>query len=98
MIAAASIISGMDGYYSARMCGQIEYILGHNSTEEEVLDCSDADAEKYVLVPANLGGNGATAGSALGLSFGPAMWLAFTLHALGIEIYVRTHKYPLRGF
>jgi hypothetical protein len=43
------------------------------------------------LVPVTLdfGGSDAGIGAALGVSFGAALWLAFNVHALGVEIYVR---------
>jgi hypothetical protein len=43
------------------------------------------------LVPVTLdfGGSDASIGAALGVSFGAALWLAFNIHALGVEIYVR---------
>jgi hypothetical protein len=43
------------------------------------------------LVPVTLdfGGSDASIGAALGVSFGAALWLAFNIHALGVEVYVR---------
>ena len=93
MIAAASIVSSMNGFYSARMCGQVDYMMGQNRTLANFPDCaayySGEDPEKYVMVRASMKGNRATVASALGISFGPAMWLALALHAIGIEVYVR---------
>ncbi|EEP77114.1 conserved hypothetical protein [Uncinocarpus reesii 1704] len=95
MVIMANIISAGDEYYSPRMCAQIDYTLGQNRTLRNYPDCdvfySGENLSKQVLVQGKFGsgGNAMTAGTALGLSFGPSLWLAFALHAIGIEIYLR---------
>jgi hypothetical protein len=51
------------------------------------------------LVPVTLdfGGSDATIGAALGVSFGAALWLAFNIHALGVEVYVSSWRGMWRG-
>lgn len=94
----AAIISSLPAeYYSARQCGQIDYLLGRNDTLAEFPDCTAfylGDKQKYVLVRADLGGSAATAMAAFGIAFAPAGLLAFILHALCVEIYVSL-KYPI---
>jgi hypothetical protein len=95
MIIAAQITSQIGGYYDTRPCEQIEYILG---SQEESLksfpDCAPffdgADPSKQAAVEANFNGNPVQLTVALGSNFGSAMWLAFAIHAIGVEIYVST--------
>ncbi|KAG6363684.1 hypothetical protein INS49_008785 [Diaporthe citri] len=93
-ISAAQIISQIGGYYDARPCEQIEYILG--SQEESVNaypDCTPyfngSDPSKQVAVEANFNGDPVQLTVALGSNFGSAMWLAFAIHAIGVEIYLK---------
>lgn len=47
------------------------------------------NVDQYVLTKADQNGsNPVEIGTALGISFGTAMWLAFAIHAFGVEIYV----------
>ncbi|SPN99695.1 uncharacterized protein DNG_02546 [Cephalotrichum gorgonifer] len=92
-ITMATIISSIGGYWAVRQCAQVNYTLGEERTRAEY-GCEDffsgKDPLQHVLVEANMsGGSAMTAGAALGLSFGPAIWLAFSLHAIGIEVYLR---------
>lgn len=88
----ATIVSSTGEYWAVRQCAQVDYTLGENRTREEYPDCeafySGEDPNKPTLVKATMSGNAMTAGATLGLSFGPAIWLAFVLHAIGIEVYV----------
>lgn len=93
MIIAAQIVSQIGGYYDARPCEQIEYIFG--SQEESVNNYPDcipyfngSDPSKQVAVEANFNGDPVQLTVALGSNFGSAMWLAFAIHAIGVEIYV----------
>lgn len=93
MIIAAQIVSQIGGYYDARPCEQVEDIFG--SPEESMAaypDCAPffngSDPSKQVAVEANFNGNPVQLAVALGSNFGPAMWLAFAIHAIGVEIYV----------
>lgn len=89
----ATIISATGEYWAVRQCAQVDYTLGENATRADYPDCeafySGEDPNKVTLVKASMsGGSAMTAGAALGVSFGPAIWLAFVLHAIGIEVYV----------
>lgn len=98
MITAAQIVSQIGGYYDARPCEQIEYILG--SPEDSINafpDCipyfNGSDPSKQVAVEANFNGNPVQLTVALGSNFGSAMWLAFAIHAIGVEIYVSDNQH-----
>ncbi|KAF4469258.1 hypothetical protein FALBO_3838 [Fusarium albosuccineum] len=99
MIIMASIIGSKNEYYAARTCAQIDYVLGKNETLDTYPDCDSfytgKDPNQQVLVKADMGDSSTdmTVGAALGLSFGPALWLAFAIHAVGIEIYL--HLTPI---
>ncbi|KAL1859793.1 hypothetical protein Daus18300_009383 [Diaporthe australafricana] len=94
MIIAAQIVSQIGGYYDARPCEQVENIFG--SAEESMAaypDCAPffngSDPSKQVAVEANFNGDPVQLAVALGSNFGPAMWLAFAIHAIGVEIYLK---------
>lgn len=82
------------GYSTVRDCSQIDYEMGGD--KDKVLELfqgceafySGSDEHASVVVPASLLGNAATAGSALTLNFGSAIWLALAIHAIGIELYL----------
>ncbi|KAJ0119817.1 hypothetical protein J7T55_014022 [Diaporthe amygdali] len=93
-IIAAQIVSQIGGYYDARPCDQVENILG--SQEDSIAafpDCAPyfngSDFSKQVAVEADFNGNPVQVAVALGSNFGPAMWLAFAIHAIGVEIYLK---------
>jgi hypothetical protein len=93
MIIAAQVVSQIGGYYDARPCEQIEYILGsQEDTLNSFPDCAPffngSDHSKQVAVEANFNGNPVQLTVALGSNFGSAMWLAFAVHTIGVEIYV----------
>lgn len=88
----ATIVTGMNEYWAVRQCAQVDYTLGEEMTRAEYPGCeafySGEDPYKQTLVKASMEGDAMTAGAALGVSFGPAIWLAFVLHAVGVEVYV----------
>ncbi|KAK2809697.1 hypothetical protein FQN50_003542 [Emmonsiellopsis sp. PD_5] len=92
MILIATIITTQE-YYTARQCAQIDYTIGKNQTLTNYPDCdafySGDDLEKYVLVRAKMDGKGTSAitvGTALGMSFGAALWLSFAIHAIALHL------------
>jgi hypothetical protein len=100
MIIMANVISSTGEYYASRPCAQIDYTLGRNQTRALYPACepfyTGQYPDQYVLIPARIGGKGtnaATAGAALGETFGAAFWLAFILHAVGVEIYLHLTPY-----
>lgn len=91
---AEEIITLIGGYYMARPCAQVYYMLGSQAdTLQAYPDCAayflGEDPFRQVAVEANIHGNEAELAAAEGILFGPAMWLAFALQAAGVEIYLR---------
>lgn len=94
MIISAMIISSIGGYYTSQPCDKLEYMLGSaNATTSLYPECaryfSGENPTQQAAVAANFNGNNvAEIASSLNATFGPAFWLAFALHAVGIEIYL----------
>jgi hypothetical protein len=95
MFIAATIISNQSGWFEAMPCSMIEYILPDPSLLPRAFpSCADfasgGNPEQWTVVPADITNapTPAHAAAALRLSFGMAAWLAFSLHAAGVEIYV----------
>ena len=94
MLLSAVIISQLDDVYSAQSCVKMLNVL-KNSTEltEQYPSCSaltvggDMTAQAVVKAEFLSGGLLGTMAS-LNESFGMAGWLALSLHAVGVEIYV----------
>lgn len=94
MIASAAIISNQGNFFDVRSCAQIDYVFYHfaNYTVAFYPACaayySGENLNQHVVVEANMDGDPAQVGAALGVTFGMSFWLALTLHAVGVEIYV----------
>ncbi|OAL05101.1 hypothetical protein IQ06DRAFT_268839 [Phaeosphaeriaceae sp. SRC1lsM3a] len=94
MIIATVVISATGEYYQVWSCAKIESALPSPTLLSEMypaceayINGSNPGAMDKVL--ANLDGEtSANAGAALDLSFGMALWMAFSLHAIGVEIYL----------
>lgn len=91
MIISALIISADGGYYRAMPCSQIAFV--QDSREEfqaKFPQCFavNGTTDDWVAVKASFDGK-AQVGTALGLNFGMAGWLALFMHAVGVEIYLR---------
>jgi hypothetical protein len=81
------------GYLVPMPCAKVFFLVGSEQrTLKQHPECeayfSGQDVNKVVLVPATMDGNGSNTIAILSMGFGAAFWLAFTLHALGVEIYV----------
>ncbi|KAH8883174.1 hypothetical protein GQ53DRAFT_847078 [Thozetella sp. PMI_491] len=93
-IIATVIISGVGGYYSARPCSEIAYVLkGQKKVLADYPECgayyNGSSPGQNALVLANYKSNNPVEiAAALGINFGPALWLAFAIHAIGIELYL----------
>lgn len=93
MIISAVAASNQD-YYTAWSCAKIASTLPDESllVPEYPLCASYVNGSnpgQVSPVYASMGGgSAANVGAALNMSFGAALWLAFNLHALGVEIYV----------
>lgn len=92
---AAIIISMIGTYYTARPCAQVaDMVEDANRTLELYPECatffSGENPGQQVVVHADLTSpsSAAEAGAAAGMAFGMAIWLAFALHAIGVEVYV----------
>ncbi|KAI6377329.1 hypothetical protein MCOR25_002584 [Pyricularia grisea] len=91
---AMIFINSARGYSTVRECSQIDYemygdrdrVLGLFPSCERFY--SGEDEHAVAVVDADMGGNAATVGSALVLSFGAALWLAVAIHMIGVEIYL----------
>jgi hypothetical protein len=96
MALSAITISPTREFYTVRTCGQIDNSLNgdRNATLSTYPDCasyySGANPSQQAIVQANMSGNEAEVSAALGINFGAAGWLALAIHAIGIEIYVRS--------
>jgi len=94
MYFAGLIISGQ-GFLVAITCQHVSYFLrSQEDTLRKFPECSPyftgQDVEKAVAVVASMtDGSLENVAAAVRLTFGPAMWLCFVLHAIGVEIYVR---------
>ncbi|KAK1220724.1 hypothetical protein PQX77_016550 [Marasmius sp. AFHP31] len=90
MIIFAKIIAAIGQYHTVWRCEEVLYTIDNNSTKLAELypTCLTGSLDAtYVAVPA-MWTTALNAGSALRISFGPAFWIAFLLHALGVEIYI----------
>ena len=82
------------GYYAVWPCAKIEATL---PTPHLLLDRYPACAayangtspDQVAAVAATFGeGDATNTGAALNVNFGMALWLAFAIHALGVEVYL----------
>lgn len=92
----SALITSNQGYYAVWSCAKILSTYSDKSMGallEDYPSCvpfaNGSNPEQVAPVSAGFaGGSSANVGAALNISFGAALWLAFNLHALGIEIYV----------
>jgi hypothetical protein len=95
MIITVTIIEPLRQFYVARPCSEIAWLYegSERNTKTFYPECASyfngTDPEKYVAVNLNFNGRKEQIGASLGESFVMALGLALTLHAVGIEIYVR---------
>ena len=93
MIISAQIISAAGDFWSVQNCAKLLDVIGDAQTlVEQYPSCSslidDGNLKAVAAVNANFGGSTAELMSALNISFGMAGWLATSLHAIGVEVYV----------
>ncbi|KAK1044231.1 hypothetical protein LTR74_018320 [Friedmanniomyces endolithicus] len=95
MFSSAAIISIIGGWYTTRSCAQINFIFGRTNTLAVYPACvayyKGANVNQHVVVKAteSTGANPIEVGASLGVTFGAAGWMAFWLHATGVELYLR---------
>ncbi|KAK1235624.1 hypothetical protein PQX77_001143 [Marasmius sp. AFHP31] len=90
MIITARVISAIGQYHTVWSCAEVLYTIDNNSTmlEELYPTCLSGSLDAvHVAVPA-VWTIGLNIGSTLRMSFGPAVWIALVLHAVGVEIYI----------
>ncbi|UPX16405.1 uncharacterized protein EKO05_0006808 [Ascochyta rabiei] len=93
MIIAAMLVSNKD-YYIVWPCAKIAATIadGMDLASEYPACASYADGSNLAQVSAVLadmdGTSSVNAGAALNVNFGMALWLAFAIHAVGIEVYL----------
>lgn len=92
------IISTSGTYYKAMPCSEIATFYSNSTLFEETYPtCKDVNA--YAAVKADMNAEYADGiASALEMSFDTAIWVAFVIHAIGIEIYVwqcSAYKLPM---
>jgi hypothetical protein len=89
MILTAIIISsggGQDAHYQPKLCRELASFLDSTALLQAYPDCASLDA--WVLVKADITKGPEQKAAAMNVSFGMAVWLAVTIHAIGIEAYV----------
>lgn len=85
MVISATIISSIGDYYISMPCQQIEYMGGDASTYAACREHPNGQT----AVLANFTAKVEQVAASMQTSFGMAGWLAFLLHAVGVEIYLR---------
>ncbi|KAL8894786.1 MAG: hypothetical protein Q9192_004055 [Flavoplaca navasiana] len=92
MILSALILPKVGGFYQAMPCDKISYMFEDDQADfrEKFPACfaPNGTTNGWVAVPAIFGNSAANVSASLGLSFGMAGWLALTLHAIGVEVYL----------
>ncbi|KAM0710711.1 hypothetical protein Q7P35_001449 [Cladosporium inversicolor] len=93
MIISAQIISAAGDFWSVQNCAKLLDVIGDATTlVERYPSCSslinDGNLKAVAAVNANFGGSTVELMSAMNLSFGMAGWLATSLHAIGVEVYL----------
>jgi hypothetical protein len=93
MIISAQIISAAGDFWSVQKCAKLLDVIGDAQTlVEQYPSCSslinDGNVRAIAAVNANFGGSAVELMSAMNVSFGMAGWLATSLHAIGVEVYV----------
>ena len=99
----AAVVSSNQGYYTVWTCAKIVSTFSDKSLVLLVQDypscasyANGSNPDQVAAVSANFaGGSSANVGAALNISFGAALWLAFNIHALGIEVYVSSSLFSI---
>jgi hypothetical protein len=99
MIIAAQIISAAGDFWTVQSCAKLLDVIGDaQALVEQYPSCSslisDGNLKAVAAVNANFGGSVVELMSAMNISFGMAGWLATSLHAIGVEVYVSLPRFP----
>ncbi|KAM0715242.1 hypothetical protein Q7P37_008740 [Cladosporium fusiforme] len=95
MIIAANILSTSGDFWSIQDCAKVLDVFGNDS--ETLLEIyptcvsliQQNNLHATTLVHVNMRGTAVEVMAALNESFGMSGWVAFTLHAIGVEVYLR---------
>ncbi|KXJ89530.1 hypothetical protein Micbo1qcDRAFT_184651 [Microdochium bolleyi] len=94
-IIAANIISTRGPFFSSIPCGQLVFTIGRDLVQQEYPSCapffSGEDLSAHAAVRANMASpkHASEAAAALNVAFGMAAWIAFAIHMVGVEIYIK---------
>ncbi|KAF8703893.1 hypothetical protein RHS03_06164, partial [Rhizoctonia solani] len=90
MIISANILSMIGQYYVVWSCDEILYTIDNNSTRlmEMFPACSSGSLESVHVAVSAVWTEAINIGSTLRLTFGPSLWIASLVHAIGVEIYI----------
>ena len=92
MILSSLIATKTGGYYRAKSCDEIKFILDDQSQfESSYPQCFAVNGtiDGWIALPASFDKDGARISNSLGMCFGTAGWLALAIHAIGVEIYLQ---------
>ncbi|KAG9093322.1 hypothetical protein FS749_014583 [Ceratobasidium sp. UAMH 11750] len=88
MLITANVLSAINQYHTLWACEEVGYVLKNSTLLAEYFPgCVNGQAGGFVGVPVKWT-TALPIGSALRASFGPSIWVAFLIHAAGIEIYI----------
>jgi len=94
ILVIATTIIASSGYQATMPCAKVNYIL---QSDEALLQRYPACApfvngtnpDQYTIIDANFNGtDAAQIAAAVNMTAGMALWLAFLIHAVGVEVYV----------
>ncbi|CAE6439415.1 unnamed protein product [Rhizoctonia solani] len=90
MIISANIISAIGQYYAVWSCDEVLYAIDNNSIRltEMFPVCSTGPLELVHVAVSAVWSEPENIGSTLRLTFGPSLWIATLIHAIGVEIYI----------
>jgi uncharacterized membrane protein len=92
MILAALITSTVGSYHVVMSCGELGSMRGFKYLLERYPDCevnsTILNRDTQVVQADFFGGVKEEIGASLRLNFGMALWLAFFVHAVGVELYL----------
>ncbi|KAF8761198.1 hypothetical protein RHS01_00302 [Rhizoctonia solani] len=93
---ASSIITASGTGDKVWSCDEILYTIDNNSTRlmEMFPACSSGSLESVHVAVSAVWTEAINIGSALRLTFGPSLWIASLVHAIGVEIYI--HLTPVK--
>jgi hypothetical protein len=93
MIIAAQNVSAAGDFWTVQSCAEFFDVISDARTlVDQCPSCSslvnDGNLKAVAAVSSNFGGSAVELMSAMNVTFGMADWLATSLHAIGVEVYV----------